>query len=145
MTESTKEAAFDRLLAVRPLMEEGPYGGPTDELCSAIENLMVVLGSEDIADLVADAVSAGRTSLDEADIYLGVAAWSGTENGASMQRTLESWLRDSHDVGRIHLALYSEYYPFRDADEMVAVLSDVAQRFPQFRERCAELIATRPR
>ncbi|MEV0404804.1 hypothetical protein [Actinoallomurus sp. NPDC050550] len=145
MIESAQEAALGRLLAVRPLMEEGPYGGPTDGLCAAIENLMVVLGSEDIADLVADAVVAGRTSLDDADIYLGVAAWSGTENGASMQRTLESWLRDGEDVVRVHLALHSECYPFRDANEMVSVLSDLAQRLPQFRERYAELIASRSR
>lgn len=145
MTESTEKAEFDRLLAVCPPIKAGHYGGLADELCAAIENLMVVLGSEDIADLVADAVAAGRASLDDAEEYLGVAVWSGAENGASMLRTLESWLRDSDDVVRIHLALHSECYPFRDPEEMVAVLSDVAQRFPQFQERCAELIATRPR
>jgi hypothetical protein len=143
--ESTEETTVNGLLAVHPLMDEGLYGGPTDELCSAVDHLMLMLGSEDIADVVADAVAAGRTSLDHAEIYLGVATWSGIEKGASMQHTLDSWLRDGDDVIRIHLALHSEYYPLGGAAEMVAVLTDVAERFPQFQQRCAELIACRPR
>lgn len=137
----TPQDALARLLAVRPLMD----GGPTDALCAAIDDLMAALDSEDIAGIVADAVARGLTTLAHAEYYLGVATWSGTENGASMQRTLEAWLRAGDDPLRVHLALHAEVYPFPDAVEMAAVLAEVARRLPRFRERCAELIARRPR
>ena len=76
---------------------------------------------------------------------LAVATWSGKENGASLQRTLEKWLLEGADSQRISLALTHGVFPFRDAAEMDAVLMRIAARFPEHAGQCRHLIANRPR
>lgn len=137
----TWEAALDRLCAVR-LPEDASAELP-DELFDAVEDLIVAYGADDIAEIVAQAVDAGRATVRQATMFLNVAQWSGTDNGASMQHTLDDWLRRAQDTVRLHLALHQGVFPLPTAVEMKAVLTEIADRYPEHRTICAHLIAAR--
>jgi hypothetical protein len=60
-----------------------------------------------------------------------------------MMRTVESWLC-SEDPRKIGYALAIQYvFPFTNAEKMFAVLGEVKAMWPNFRERCDELINLR--
>ncbi|MEU9131718.1 hypothetical protein AB0D08_27005 [Kitasatospora sp. NPDC048540] len=139
---STWEPALARLCAV-PVPEDGS-GELPDELFDAVEDLITAHGADDIAEIVAAAVHAGRTTVARASTFLNVATWSGTDNGASMRHTLNGWVRRADDTVRLHLALHHEAYPLPGAAEMRAVLPAIATRYPEHRAICEALLSTRP-
>ncbi len=114
-------------------------------LSDAVEDLFRAQGCEDIAPLVEQLVREERLSLRAASALLAVATWSGSENGESLQRTLEQWLREGDDSRRISLALHEGVFPFVSTSEMDEVLMRVAARFPEHAARCRDLIVNRPR
>lgn len=79
-------------------------------------------------------------------LVIGIATWSGSENGASMQETLERWLVEGDDEIKVGLSLEgSDVLPFRDPATARAVLEAVASRMPEHADRCRRLIAARER
>ncbi|MGW6217996.1 hypothetical protein [Streptomyces sp. NPDC055109] len=117
---------------------------PPAEVYEAVEGVMAALGSDDIADVVAEGVAAGRISMQQAQAYIGVAVWSGVDNGNSMRRTLDGWLQSMDDAMRVALALHSDIYPLPTRAEMASVLKRVGERFPEHRPTCQYLTAIRP-
>ncbi|MGC4065069.1 MAG: hypothetical protein QM784_10580 [Polyangiaceae bacterium] len=133
--------ALERIL--RLCLDESSPDYDVTTVSDYIEVLFAEVGREDISSIIAGAVSAGAISLEKGATVIGVAAWSGNENGASAQLTLETWLRDSADPVEVGLALAQNVMPFADYEECLRVLDLVGQRFPQYGERCADLIAAR--
>ncbi|MFJ9776772.1 hypothetical protein ACIRVF_37000 [Kitasatospora sp. NPDC101157] len=134
--------ALLRLCAV-PLPRQETDDLP-DELFEAVDDLIDAHGAHDIADLVARAVHAGQATLGQGTVFLNVAVWSGTDNGTSMQHTLDDWVRHSHDPVRLHLALHHEAYPLPTAAKMRVALTAIGARHPRLREACERHLAQRP-
>jgi hypothetical protein len=72
-------------------------------------------------------------------------AWRTNDNGASVTRTIEDWLRKSQDSRKLSIALHLEVYPFVDESEMKEVLSKLASKNSALAYRCNELIKSRTR
>jgi hypothetical protein len=72
-------------------------------------------------------------------------AWRTNDNGASVTRTIEDWLRAGLDNRKLRIALHLEVYPFIDEYEMKEVLSRLADSNSTFAYRCHELIKNRAR
>ncbi|GLX38354.1 hypothetical protein Sros01_44270 [Streptomyces roseochromogenus] len=141
MTTSTVGEALDRLCAVQ-VSEEDDADFP-DELFDRVDDLIDAYGADDVAEIVAEAVEAGHASVEQAIVFLNVAAWSGTDNGASMKSTLDKWVRKADDAVRLGIALHHECYPLPTRAEMIAKLGEIARRFPEYRAICERHIADR--
>ncbi|MFE2267762.1 hypothetical protein ACFXB4_00820 [Streptomyces lavendulae] len=141
MTTSTVGEALDRLCAVQ-VSEEDDADCP-DELFDRVDDLIDAYGADDVAEIVAEAVEAGQASVEQAIVFLNVAAWSGTDNGASMKSTLDEWVRKADDAVRLGIALHHECYPLPTRAEMIAKLGEIARRFPEYRAICERHIADR--
>jgi hypothetical protein len=113
-------------------------------LSDAIDEVFQAYGTEDIAELVLDLIIQEEINPAQGSNILRVAVWSGNENGRSLLCRLDEWLKAADDPLRVALALDQEVYPFADADEMRAALSNVAQKFSEHAERCSSLINSRP-
>ncbi|MBP0454251.1 hypothetical protein J5Y04_32660 [Kitasatospora sp. RG8] len=135
------QAALARLCAVA--LPEDESANLPDEVFDAVNDLIEAYGADDIAEIVARAVHAGQATVGQATTLLNVAAWSGTDNGASMKLTLDDWVRRADDTVRLSMALHHEVYLLPTAAEMTAVLTDVAARFPEHRAICQDRIAGR--
>ena len=70
-------------------------------------------------------------------------AWQTNDNGASVTRTIEAWLRDGQDNRKLLIALNLEVFPFIDGEEMYRVLSHLAETNFRVSARCKELIRSR--
>jgi hypothetical protein len=143
MATPSREAALERLCAVR-IPDEGAAACPPDEIFDAVQDLIDACGTDDIAEVVAGAVDAGRATLLQAITFLDVAVWSGTDNGTAMKLTTDEWVRRADDPVRLHIALHHETYPLPTAAQMKTRLTEIAARFPEHRAICERLIATRP-
>ncbi|MGC0096438.1 hypothetical protein, partial [Ralstonia pseudosolanacearum] len=72
-------------------------------------------------------------------------AWQTNDNGASVTRTIEAWLREGRDNRKLLIALHLEVYPFIDHREMERVLSHLAETNFRVAARCKELMRSRRR
>ncbi|MFF8670135.1 hypothetical protein [Streptomyces sp. NPDC015242] len=135
------EAALKQLCAVN--VPEDESARPPDELFDAVDDLIDAYGADDIAEIVAKAVTTGRVSVREATTFLGIAQWSGTDNGASLRHTLDDWVRRADDTVRLHMALHQEFWPLPTAVEMNAKLTEIIARYPEHQAICTHKIATR--
>ena len=70
-------------------------------------------------------------------------AWQTNDNGASMARTTEAWLREGSDSRKLLIALHLEVYPFVDGGEMERVLLPLAKTNARVSARCMALIHAR--
>lgn len=70
-------------------------------------------------------------------------AWRTDDNGASVTRAIEDWLREGLDNRKLRIALHLEVYPFIDEREMEEVLSGLANKNSTLAYRCRELIKNR--
>lgn len=77
-----------------------------------------------------------------ADLF-NLLAWQTDDNGASVTRTIEQWLREEPDNRKLLIALHLEVFPFIDEKEMLHVLSHLADRNARVSARCHELIRSR--
>lgn len=138
----TWEAALERLCAVQ--VPEDESAELPDDLFDAVDDLIDAYGADDIAEIIAQAAASGRVTVRQATTYLEVAQWSGTDNGASLRRTLDDWVRRADDTVRLHMALHQgTIWPLPAAAEMNAKLTEIAARYPEHRAVCRYLIATR--
>lgn len=138
----TWEAALTRLCAVQVPDDESAE--LPDELFDAVDGLIDAYGADDIAEIVAQAVDSGRVTVRQATTFLHVAQWSGTDNGASMQHTLDNWLRRADGTVRLQMALHQGIFPLPTAVEMNTALTEIAARYPEHRAICEHMIAARP-
>ncbi|MFD9517596.1 hypothetical protein [Streptomyces sp. NPDC059979] len=109
MEEPSWKRALERLCAVQ-VSQEDDADFP-DELFDAVDDLIDCWGADDVAEIVAEAVYAGRATVEQGIVFLNVAVWSGTDNGASMKHTLDAWVREAQDLVRLKMALHHECYP----------------------------------
>jgi len=70
-------------------------------------------------------------------------AWQTNDNGASVTRTIEAWLREGQDNRKMLIALHLEVFPFIDDAEMYRVLSHLAETNVRVSARCKALIQSR--
>lgn len=70
-------------------------------------------------------------------------AWRTNDNGSSVSRAIENWLREGLDRRMLRIVLRLEVYPFIDAQEMEEVLLRLTGTTPSFAYRCADLIKSR--
>lgn len=112
---------------------------------AAIDELFSLLKSEDISTTIEDALRSGSLTMEQGVATLQIAVWSGSENGASLMRSLERWLSEANDPLRVALALDQEAYPFISREEMSRALRRIALTYPQFADRCRYLIESRAR
>ncbi|RST13005.1 hypothetical protein E2C00_16705 [Streptomyces sp. WAC05374] len=138
----TWEAALERLCAVH--VPEDESAELPDDLFDAVDQLIAAYGADDIAEIIAQAVRSGRITVRQATTCLGVAQWSGTDNGAALRRTLDDWVRRADDTARLHMALHQGMWLLPTATEMHAKLTEIAVRYPEHQAVCRYLISTRP-
>jgi hypothetical protein len=108
-----------------------------------IEALFQELNTEDLGDLVADAVTYKVFSQKQGNKFLNVSVWGGQTNGAELHTTLEKWLEQGNDPVRIELALAQSTFPFLTKEKMSDVLRIIAKRYPQFANTVNEMIDRR--
>ena len=108
-----------------------------------IEALFQKLGSEDVGNIVANAVNSRIFSLEQGRKFLEISMWSGSTNGAQLNSTLEMWLEEGNDPVRIDLALHQGIFPFSDKEKMSGFFSKIKNRYPQFSDFINEKIKRR--
>jgi hypothetical protein len=138
----TKLSAVDAL--TRQILNPSVPGYNVTTLSDAIEAVFREYGTEDISALIEHLVRAKKLSVEEGSNILRVAVWSGSENGSSLLRTLDNWLREATDPIRVSLAINQDVYPFHDPVEMRRVLTRICEAYPEFAARCRNLIESRP-
>lgn len=72
-------------------------------------------------------------------------AWRTKDNGESMTRTTDDWLREGKDIRKLRIALGLGVFPFLDEAEMHEVLTRLAETHSVIAYRCEELIGNRAR
>lgn len=135
------ESGLARLCSVQ--VPEDDSAELPDAVFDGVDALLDAYGADDIAEIVAQAVHSGHATVRQATTLLNVAAWSGTDNGASMVLTFNDWVRRADDTVRLHLALHHEVYLFPTAAEMKARLTEISARYPEHRAICEMRIAGR--
>lgn len=132
-------AVLDRLSSLKVDPEHLDVGTISD----TIEELFSELGTEDVGDVIADSVTQGLLSQEQANKALEIAIWSGETNGLELSNTIERWLLTGDDPVRIAIALTQPIFPFATLEAMRSVLSKVAARWPQFAEPLNAMIERR--
>jgi len=120
---------------------------PEYDLTALSDQLMQIMADIGIAALpsqVAIAVQKGMFTVDEGALLLGIAAYSSDDDGATIRRELEHWLRDGTDEVRVGLAVMHDTFLFTSRVERATILTRIAQRFPQYADMCRELIESSP-
>lgn len=118
-------------LAQYPIAPDGSAKN-LEEISSHLELLFIELGTEDIGEVVADAVHRGLLTQQQGGAYLNIAVWSGRTNGAQLQPTIERWLEEGKDPTRVGLALAQGTFPFIDSKAMSRILLRIASGYPEF-------------
>jgi hypothetical protein len=114
-----------------------------DQSFKLVDQLLKAWGEPDLAERLY-AATLEHPWGGVADLF-GILAWTTSDNGAAMMRTMERWLRENKAVRKLQIALYQDAYPFLKRDEMENVLQEAARRHPEVAERCSELIRSRRR
>ena len=112
-------------------------------ISDTVEELMKLLASDDVGEPVAQAVVDSVFSREQASAILDIATWSGGDNGAQLQGTLNRWVREANSEIKVWLAVNHHVFPFPTKGEMVKELERVQLLFPQMRERCEYLMHAR--
>lgn len=109
----------------------------------AVEALRQAYGEEDLANRLFAEIPRTVPFEIVAELF-DILAWETRDNGAAMTRRMEGWLREGTDNRKLLIALHVEVFPFIDAREMCAVLSQLEQTaIPRVRGRCTQLIRER--
>jgi hypothetical protein len=87
-----------------------------------------------VGDVVVQGVDEALLTLEQASSVLDVATWSGADNGAALQRTLNLWLSRGEDLTRVWLALYHHVFPTKTKSETTAALEHIVKKFPELRQ-----------
>ena len=71
---------------------------------------------------------------------LGTLAWTNDDNGHTLERVRERWLREG-DLGRTELAFaMNDVYPGRTRAEILANVTAAVERYPQFRAEADKIL-----
>lgn len=109
---------------------------------TAVDAVVTTFGELDLANILFSGIP--RTVPFElvAELF-NLLAWQTSDNGSSITRTIESWLRAGDDNRKLLIALHLDVFPFIDEGEMNRVLSDLAGANFRVSARCHELIRSR--
>ena len=119
-------------------------GGDYERSFRCVDRMLQELGETDLAERLSDMISPARPWQDVADLFR-ILVWSTSDSGLALLRTMENWLLAAADLRQVQIALHIDVCPFIDPSRMRRVLTDVAEQFPQVRERCEQLIQSRGR
>ena len=109
-------------------------------LSDALGRLIAEVGNDELPDRIATLIGNGIFTPTEGSLLIDVASYSTDDEGSRIRRVLEQWLEAGANEARIALALSPGTIPFRSRARRVAVLTAIAQQFPQFANRCQHLI-----
>src|SRR5262245_30745193 len=127
------------LIETLEAIERTPPRGPVGEgTFAAVDRLLEEYGESRLADRLFEDIPRSVPWKVVVDLF-NILAWSTSDNGASMLRTCERWLREADDVRKLEIALHQEVYPFVDQAEMEKVLGCLKSIRPEVAERCREL------
>lgn len=132
----TVEQALNTICQSR---DEGDWRSLDEEI---LKKLVEQFGEEDLANKLFEEIPRTVPYEVVCDLF-DLLAWRTNDNGSSVIRTVESWLRDATDNRQLFIALHLDVYPFLDRQEMEDVLSKLAGQNHVFHHRCNELIAQR--
>jgi hypothetical protein len=120
-------------------------GEPYDvvSISDCIEAIYKELNTEDIGELIADAVHDKLITQAQGEAFLNVSVWSGCTNGSQLHITIEKWLEEANDLVRIQLALAQGTYPFNSLEKMTKILLSIVDHYPQFSEKINGMIGRR--
>ncbi len=119
-------------------------GAHFDRSFILVDRLLAEFGEGDLAERLYAAIPIECPWEVIADLF-GILEWSTSDNGTSLSRATEDWLRAAEDPRRMRVALNLDSYPFLDRSEMERILSRVAAIYPDVAARCDELIEARRR
>ncbi len=108
----------------------------------AAAELIAAYGEDRLADRLFNEIPATVPFEIVAELF-DIIIWQTNDNGTGIAQTLESWLLAGLENRKLRIALHVEVYPFLDADEMVRVLSALADKNPKVAARCKLLIQSR--
>jgi hypothetical protein len=108
-----------------------------------VEALFQEIGSEDVGEITADAVSRGLLSQAQGNKIIEVSMWCGRTEGKQLSATIERWLEDGIAPVKIELGLAQSVFPFSTQTRMVVVLSPIAKRFPHLAPQINKMIERR--
>jgi hypothetical protein len=108
----------------------------------AAEELIAAYGEDGLADRLLNEIPRTIPFEIVAELF-DILSWQTNDNGTDIARTLEGWLLAGLENRKLLIALHVEFYPFLDAEEMVRVLSDLADKNPKVAARCNFLIQQR--
>jgi hypothetical protein len=111
---------------------------------SVLSELVQEFGESDLANRLYQEIPRSVPYEVVCDIF-NLLAWRTEDNGASIGRTIEDWLREGADIRKLRIALNLDVYPFISATEMDEVLSSLARKNPSLSYRCHELVKSRKR
>jgi hypothetical protein len=107
-----------------------------------LSDLVQEFGESDLADRLYKEIPTNIPFEIVCDLF-NLLAWRTNDNGSSVTRTIENWLRDGSDKRKNRIALNLDVYPFIDSKEMDRVLSCLAEKDAYLHYRCYELIENR--
>lgn len=108
-----------------------------------VEALFREIGSEDVGEITADAVSRGLLSQAQGNKIIEVSMWCGQTEGKQLSATIERWLEEGADPIKVELALAQAVFPFSTQTTMAGRLLPIAKRFPHLATLINEMIERR--
>jgi hypothetical protein len=108
----------------------------------ALLGLIEEFGQDDLADKLYREIPKVIPFEVVCDLF-NILAWRTDDNGSSVTRAIERWLRTSKDQRKLLISLHLEVYPFIDPIEMEKVLLILGTNNARISRRCAELISQR--
>lgn len=122
--------------------EVGYYWGheriePLGDVWDVMHTIFCELGHEDAADLLADAVHAGRLTREQAAEALNYGNWAGElQSIRTCAPTLDRWVLAGDDPVRVFIALRHETYRLDAGIQWLNVLTDLKKRWPELASLC---------
>jgi hypothetical protein len=117
---------------LRPLDFNGP-----DEL--VLQLLQSYPSEQSLADLLWGDLPNDASVQVIADL-LSLWTWRTSDNGSQIMRTVERWIDECVNSKQIAVALNLDGYPFIDDHNRMEKLQQVADKFPDLKPRCLEII-----
>ena len=121
---------------------EHERGQGFDQSFTLVARVLEEFGGHDLANRLFDQLAEEVNWEIIAELF-NILLWETEDNGRTLTETIELWLQEAQERGRVWIALNLEVYPFLKETDMQKVLATVATRMPDMAERCYELIESR--
>lgn len=131
-------------VTLNTIAAERDAGGDFERSFRCVDRMLAELGESDLAERLYGMIPPQRPWQDVSDLFR-ILVWSTNDGGLALMRTMEQWLLAASELRQVQIALHIDVCPFIDPARMHRVLTDVAEQFPQVRERCETLIQSRER